>query len=85
MRVEARLISRQDAAQLRDAWILASRVRSAITLWTNRTSDLLPTDRGQLEGIARILEYPPGSASLLEEDVLRATRRARAVFERLFA
>ncbi|HEY8319785.1 MAG TPA: bifunctional [glutamine synthetase] adenylyltransferase/[glutamine synthetase]-adenylyl-L-tyrosine phosphorylase [Amnibacterium sp.] len=83
--VGARLVSRQDAAQLRDAWILASRVRSAITLWTNRTSDLLPTDRGQLEGIARILEYPPGSASLLEEDVLRATRRARAVFERLFA
>jgi glutamate-ammonia-ligase adenylyltransferase len=83
--VGADLIDRHDAAQLRDAWMLASRVRSAITLWTNRTSDLLPTDRDQLEGIARILEYPPGSASLLEEDVLRATRRARAVFERLFA
>ena len=46
---------------------------------------MLPTDRGQLEGIARMLEYPPGSASRLEEDLLRVTRRARAVFERLFA
>ena len=83
--VGARLIDRRDAAQLREAWVFASRVRSAITLWTNRTSDLLPTDRDQLEGIARILEYPPGSASLLEEDVLKVTRRARTVFERLFA
>ncbi|MDQ1513527.1 MAG: [glutamine synthetase] adenylyltransferase / [glutamine synthetase]-adenylyl-L-tyrosine, partial [Microbacteriaceae bacterium] len=82
--VGAGLLQRADAAQLREAWVLASRVRSAITLWTNRASDLLPTDRSQLEGIARILEYQPGSASLLEEDVLRTARRARVVFERLF-
>ncbi len=83
--VGAGLVERADANQLRDAWMLASRVRSAITLWTNRTSDVLPSDWAQLEGIARILEYPPGSATMLEEDVLRVTRRARAVFERLFA
>ncbi|MFD1722967.1 bifunctional [glutamine synthetase] adenylyltransferase/[glutamine synthetase]-adenylyl-L-tyrosine phosphorylase [Amnibacterium endophyticum] len=81
----AGLIEREDAAPLRDAWVLASRVRSAITLWLNRTTDVLPTDRQALEGVARILEYPPGSATLLEEDALRTTRRARAVFERLFA
>jgi glutamate-ammonia-ligase adenylyltransferase len=34
--------------------------------------------------MARILEYPPGSATQLEEDYLRVTRRARAVYERLF-
>lgn len=83
--VVANLIRRDDAAQLKEAWVLASRIRSAVTLWTNRTSDLLPTDRVALEGVARILEYPPGSASLLEEDALRVTRRARTVFERLFA
>ncbi|MGN6443873.1 bifunctional [glutamine synthetase] adenylyltransferase/[glutamine synthetase]-adenylyl-L-tyrosine phosphorylase [Amnibacterium sp.] len=83
--VSAELVDRDDAAQLRHAWVLASRLRSAITLWTNRTSDLLPTDRDALEGIARILEYPPGSAAQLEDDLLRATRRARAIFERLFA
>ena len=82
--VSADLIDRDDAAQLQHAWVLASRLRSAITLWTNRTSDLLPTDRAALEGIARILEYQPGSAAQLEDDLLRAARRARAIFERLF-
>ena len=73
-----------EAARLRDAWVLASRARSAITLWSARTTDVLPTDRQQLEGIARLLEYPPGSASTLEEDYLRVTRLARAVFEKRF-
>jgi glutamate-ammonia-ligase adenylyltransferase len=82
--VAAGLVDRDDAAQLRSAWVLVSRLRSAITLWTNRTSDLLPTDRAALEGIARILEYPPGSAAQLEDDLLRTTRRARTIFERLF-
>jgi len=82
--VEGGLVTEADAATLRAAWVFASRARSAITLWTNRTSDVLPTDRVQLEGIARVMEYPPGSANQLEEDYLAVTRRARAVFERLF-
>lgn len=80
----ADLVAEADAATLRAAWIFASRARSAITLWTNRTSNVLPTDRAQLEGIARVMEYPPGSANELEEDYLAVTRRSRAVFERLF-
>ncbi len=55
-----------------------------MTLWTNKTADVLPADRVALEGVARLLEYPPGSASRLEEDYLAVTRRARAVFERSF-
>jgi len=82
--VDEKLVTASDAARLKEAWVLASRARSAITLWTSKTSDVLPTDRLQLEGIARMLEYPPGSASVLEEDYLRATRRARRVFERRF-
>jgi glutamate-ammonia-ligase adenylyltransferase len=82
--VEADLVSEADADILRTAWLFASRCRSAITLWTNRTADVLPTDRVQLEGVARVLEYPPGSANRLEEDYLAVTRRARAVFERRF-
>jgi len=81
---EAGLVTRADAERLRAAWLLASRVRSAVTLWTAKTADLLPTDRRALEGVARLLEYPPGSASRLEEDYLRATRVARQVFERGF-
>ncbi|MCU1420757.1 MAG: bifunctional [glutamine synthetase] adenylyltransferase/[glutamine synthetase]-adenylyl-L-tyrosine, partial [Microbacteriaceae bacterium] len=80
----ALFVTTLDAKKLRDAWILASRARSAMTLWTARTADVLPTDRQQLEGVARLLEYPPGSASRLEEDYLRVTRLARAVFEKRF-
>ncbi|WP_317231553.1 bifunctional [glutamine synthetase] adenylyltransferase/[glutamine synthetase]-adenylyl-L-tyrosine phosphorylase [Clavibacter capsici] len=82
--VAAGLVDEEDAARLRDAWLLASRVRSAMTLWTNRTADVLPADRAALDAIARLLEYPPGSASVLEEEYLGVTRRSRAVFERLF-
>lgn len=81
---EAGLVSSEDAVKLRAAWLLASRARSAMTLWTSKTVDVLPTDRQQLEGVARLLEYPPGSASRFEEDYLRTTRQARQVFDRLF-
>ena len=77
-------VTSTDAAKFRDAWILASRVRSAMVLWMTRTTDVLPTDRQQLDGVARLLEYPPGSATQLEEDYLRVTRLARAVFEKRF-
>ncbi|WP_349897953.1 bifunctional [glutamine synthetase] adenylyltransferase/[glutamine synthetase]-adenylyl-L-tyrosine phosphorylase [Parafrigoribacterium soli] len=70
--------------RLRDAWIFASRARSAVTLWTAKTLDVLPTDRQQLDGIARIMGYPPGSATELDDDYLRVTRLARAVFEKRF-
>ncbi|MEO6532026.1 MAG: bifunctional [glutamine synthetase] adenylyltransferase/[glutamine synthetase]-adenylyl-L-tyrosine phosphorylase [Pseudolysinimonas sp.] len=82
--VAASLIPGPDAAKLRAAWLIASRARSAMTLWTAKTADVLPTDRQQLEGVARLLEYPPGGAQELEEDYLRTTRLARQVFERLF-
>ena len=82
--VSAGFIDEPDAALLREAWLLASNVRSAVTLWSAKAGDLLPTDRGALEGIARLMGYPPGSATALEEDYLRVTRRARRVFERRF-
>lgn len=79
--VDAGLVAADDAAKLRDAWIMASRARSAVMLWTSRTSDVLPSDRRQLEAVARLMEYPPQSATDLEEDYLATTRRARHVFE----
>ncbi|MGO4534137.1 bifunctional [glutamine synthetase] adenylyltransferase/[glutamine synthetase]-adenylyl-L-tyrosine phosphorylase [Leifsonia sp. 2MCAF36] len=77
-------VTEEDAARLRDAWLFASRTRSAMTLWTDKTADVLPSDRVALDGVARLMEYPPGSASRLEEDYLAVTRRARQVFERGF-
>jgi glutamate-ammonia-ligase adenylyltransferase len=81
---ENKLVSDADAGRLRDAWLIASRARSGMTLWMAKTADVLPTDRQALEGVARLLEYPPGSASQLEEDYLRTTRLARQVFEKRF-
>ena len=78
------LIAEHDARVLSEAWTFASRVRSASVLWANKRTDVLPTDRQQLEGMARIMEYPAGSATQLEEDYLAFTRRARMVYERLF-
>ena len=82
--MDADLVSEKDASKLRDAWLLASRVRSGVTVWSAKTSDVLPTDRQALEGISRLLEYPAGSATQLEEDYLRTTRLARQVFEKRF-
>lgn len=82
--VEHRHIAARDAETLRAAWTFASRARSALTLWLDRTTDVLPVERSQLEGVARIMGYPPGSASRLESDYLALTRRARTVFERGF-
>jgi glutamate-ammonia-ligase adenylyltransferase len=82
--VESNLMTASDAQRLGDAWLLASRVRAAGTLWNNRLTDVLPTERSELEGLARLVGMPPGSASALEENYLGTTRRARAVFERCF-
>jgi glutamate-ammonia-ligase adenylyltransferase len=78
------LIERADALKLSEAWIFASRVRSGITIWSDKSTDVLPLDTRDLEGIARLLNYPPGSASKLEEDYLSIMRRSRQVVERVF-
>lgn len=82
--VEAELMAADDAEVLESAWRLACKVRSANVMWTGKTSDLLPSARGDLEAVARWCGYEPGSAAEFEEDYLSTTRRARAVFERLY-
>lgn len=81
---EAGLVPAVSADRLTEAWRLASRLRSANTLLSGQTSDVLPVDRKKLDGIGRLLEYPPRSATQVEEDYLGTTRRARRVFEKLF-
>ena len=80
----AGLLADVDADALETAWRTASRLRDAMTLWRGRATDLLPTDRRDLDGIARLMGYAPGMASTLEEDWLRAARHARGVVERVF-
>lgn len=84
----AGLLGARDASILREAWVLSSRLRDGIVLWTGRpggsAGDVLPHDRRALNGLARMLGFPPGTGSELEETYLRTGRRARAVVERLF-
>ncbi|PCE13937.1 glutamine-synthetase adenylyltransferase [Microbacterium sp. SZ1] len=82
--VEAGYVPQDSAELLRAAWLLSSRLRSAITLYTGRTSDVLPTDPRDLDAIGRLLGYPDRSASVMEDDYLGVTRRARRAFEQLF-
>ena len=82
------LIDEGDAEILRTAWLLSSGIRNALILWSGRSSgsasDVLPAGRHDLVGIARIMDYPAEAVGDLEEDYLRAARRARAVVERIF-
>jgi glutamate-ammonia-ligase adenylyltransferase len=82
--VDAELVPADDAEKLREAWLLASRLRSAITLRTGHTADMLPADRRELDALGHLLGYPDGSATAVEEDYLGVTRRARRAFENLF-
>ena len=82
--VSEQLLEGHDARVLEESWLLSSKIRAAIYLWSGKRSDLLPKDRKQLDAIARILKLPRGSATNLEEDYLAKTRRARMVFERVF-
>ncbi|UFU04860.1 bifunctional [glutamine synthetase] adenylyltransferase/[glutamine synthetase]-adenylyl-L-tyrosine phosphorylase [Ruania halotolerans] len=82
------LLSGSDADQLIRAWELATRLRNAIVLATGRARgqrvDILPAERQTLSTVSRLLGYEPGHAVDLEQDWLRAARRARTVMERVF-
>lgn len=81
---DAELLERAETTQLSDAWRFASRIRSALKLWSGRSSDLMPTDWRDLEGIAGVLGMPYGHTGELQERWLTSSRRAREVFERRF-
>lgn len=82
------VLSSADAVQLAEAWSLATRLRNAMVLWTGRVTggkiDVLPSERGELAGVARLLGYEVGHSTDLEQDWLRVARRARRVVERVF-
>ncbi|MBM3685703.1 MAG: bifunctional [glutamine synthetase] adenylyltransferase/[glutamine synthetase]-adenylyl-L-tyrosine phosphorylase [Actinobacteria bacterium] len=80
--VAAGLLDEADADTLRASWLLATRVRNAITLATGRASDSVPTSGPSLATVAHLLGNRQ-PADLLE-DYRRATRRARGVVERVF-
>ena len=84
----AGLLGASDAEILLHAWDLATRIRAGNTLATGRMSgvklDVVPRDSAELGALAAILGYGSGGLNALEDDWLRAGRKARAVMERLF-
>ncbi len=82
--LSAELLSEEDAASLRNAWDLASRIRDAATLHRGKGVDALPGEAQDANGVARILGMPPGSGQLLADQWLRVARRARVATDRSF-
>lgn len=85
---QAGLVGAEDHQSLAEAWQLATRLRNANVLASGRTTaarvDRLPAERLALVRISRLLGYPAGHADDLEEDWMRAARRARRVMEEIF-
>lgn len=83
--IDAGLLPARDGVMLGEAWRLASRLRSAVYLESNRQSDSLPAEADRLERVAQLLG-PTGATAetTLDEAYLGATRRARKVFEARF-
>ena len=80
--VSSNLLAIADAATLSDAWLLATRVRNAVMLVSARHSDEVPKAVESARAVAQVLGFASGEA--LMEEWRRQSRRARAVFERLF-
>lgn len=67
---------------LRDAWLMATRIRNIQMLVTGKSQDQVSTDLVDLRLMSDALGLASGPALL--EDYRRVTRRARAVFDEVF-
>ncbi len=82
---EAGLITEADAKALANGWTMATRARNAVMLVRGKPGDQLPRSGRELAAVAVALGYPPGGdPGVFLDDYRRATRRARAVVERVF-
>jgi len=78
------IIDPEDAEALRAAFLLASRIRNAITILRDKPSDLMPVNASDLDQVGQILGYAKGSGSHVRDDWHKLARRARVVVDRLF-
>jgi glutamate-ammonia-ligase adenylyltransferase len=83
--VDAGLVTAEDADELREAWLLATKVRNAATLVRGKSTDQPPTSGRELAAVASIIRQDSEADSGEFVDSYRRTlRRARGVVERLF-
>ena len=82
---EAGLVGAEDAHSMREAWLLATRVRNAVMLVRGKAVDQVPGSGRELAAVARVLgysdEHDPGE---FLDAYRRTTRRAHAAVERVF-
>jgi glutamate-ammonia-ligase adenylyltransferase len=76
-------VSDDDAAPLRESFVLVERARNYRYLLTATPGDSLPVDGDEAEKLARMLGYTHRPQQSLRDDYRRVTRRARAIVERL--
>jgi len=76
-------VSDDDAAPLRESFVLVERARNYRYLLTATPGDSLPVDGEEAEKLARMLGYTHRPQQSLRDDYRRVTRRARAIVERL--
>ena len=85
--VQAGVLSADDGGELIAAWILASRLRSAIVLGTGRASgprsQVLPIQIREIRLVGRLIGLGAGRERELEDLYRRSARHARSVAERI--
>ena len=85
--VQAGVLSADGGGELVAAWILASRLRSAIVLGTGRAlgprSQVLPTQIREIRLVGRLIGLGTGKERELEDLYRRSARHARTVAERI--
>jgi glutamate-ammonia-ligase adenylyltransferase len=80
----AELIPESDVAQLRDAWLTATRARNALVLVRGKPTDQLPGPGRQLTAVAVAAGWTSGDGGAFLDHYLRVTRRAKAVVNTVF-
>ncbi|MFT4246024.1 MAG: bifunctional [glutamine synthetase] adenylyltransferase/[glutamine synthetase]-adenylyl-L-tyrosine phosphorylase [Micrococcaceae bacterium] len=82
--VDVKLLPERDAQKLADSWLICSKVRSRIRLWSEKNSDVLPDYSSSLEAIARLCGWPSDSVLEFEDYYLKTTRIGRFYYEKWF-
>ncbi|WP_304117287.1 bifunctional [glutamine synthetase] adenylyltransferase/[glutamine synthetase]-adenylyl-L-tyrosine phosphorylase [Mycolicibacterium bacteremicum] len=80
----AELLAEGDVAQLRDAWLTATRARNALVLVRGKATDQLPGPGRQLNAVAAAAGWPNGDGGEFLDNYLRVTRRAKTVVRNVF-
>jgi glutamate-ammonia-ligase adenylyltransferase len=81
---EANLVPADEVDLLRQAWLTATRARSALVLVRGKPTDQLPGPGRQLNAVAVAAGWPNDDGSEFLDNYLRVTRRAKAVVRKVF-